>query len=65
MKNEKYIVVPAPGYYGDVARIMSTHRTAAAALKAATHGLIARHGYGRKGDRWLRVYEQSHPAVHV
>ncbi|HEX6991911.1 MAG TPA: hypothetical protein VF151_08490 [Gemmatimonadales bacterium] len=55
-----YIVVPAPGYYGDRTRVISSHRTLDAALKAARgKGWAVYEGNETKGDEWLRVYEQG------
>ena len=62
----QYIVVPAPGYYGDETRIVSTHRTEAAARKAIRgkhRAIYADDGHSKAGDRWLRVYEQAHERV--
>ncbi len=57
----KYIVVPAPGHYGDRAVVLSSHRTAKAALRAAGKwsGLCVRESSLVKGDAFLRVYEQT------
>jgi hypothetical protein len=55
-----YAVIPAAGYYGDYATVMSTHRTLAAARKAARptanvrYAVIERDGT-RKGDRVHRA----------
>ena len=38
MSTTTYFVTPAPGHYGDRARVISSHRTLAAARKAATTG---------------------------
>lgn len=54
-------VVPAPGHYGDVARVVSSHRSAEAARKAAGPGYVARVGAKTKGDRWVRADEQVYP----
>lgn len=56
-----YFVVPAPGHYGDRARVISSHRTAAAARKAATSGYVARVGSLRKGQEWMRSSEAVYP----
>lgn len=32
---EKYMVIDAPGYYGNRARVWSSHKTLSAALRAA------------------------------
>lgn len=58
-----YFVVPAPGHYGDRARVYSGHRTLAAAKKAARQGGIVRVGNKGKGDEWLRVYEETYPVA--
>lgn len=56
-----YIVVPAPGHYGDRTRVLSSHVTAEAALRAARRrGACAVYEDGAsKGSEWLRVYEQT------
>lgn len=59
----QYFVVPAPGHYGDRARVISSHRTAAAAQRAATRGYVAREGVKAKGDLWRRADEQHYPVV--
>lgn len=57
-----YFVVPAPGYYGDRDRVMSSHSTLRLAKRAASgSGWVVREGQLRKGDRWLRVYEGVYP----
>ena len=56
-----YFVAPAPGHYGDRARVISAHRTLQAARKAATRGFVVRAGGKRKGDEWLRADEQHYP----
>lgn len=58
-----FFVVPAPGHYGDTARVFSSHRSLAAALKAAGPGYVVRKGHLRKGYKWLRVYEQTYPVA--
>lgn len=55
----------APGHYGDRARVSSSHATLAAALRQATPGWAAYEGDKRKGDEWLRVYEQHYTRVDV
>ena len=61
--NTNYFVVPAPGHYGDRARVLSSHATLAAARKAAGRGYTVRIGTLRKGDNWLRVYEETYRAA--
>lgn len=56
----KYFVVPAPGHYGDRARVISSHHTLAAARKESSQGYVVRVGALRKGDEWLRVYEATY-----
>ncbi len=70
MTTNPYVVVPAPGHYGDAARIISTHRTREAARRAAARAsrrgacrYVARQHWGRTSGPWLRVYEQSAPIV--
>lgn len=63
----RYFVVDAPGHYGDVTRVWSSHHTLPAALKAArpigsgSHRYVVREGGLRKGDPFLRVYEETYP----
>jgi hypothetical protein len=60
----RFILVPAPGHYGDKARVFSSHRTLAAARKAAKRlgsGVVVREGSKKRGDQWLRVYEGMYP----
>lgn len=63
MKETKYFLVPAPGYYGDVAWVLSSHRTLAAARKAETQSSVVRIGNKKKGEKWLRVYEETYPVA--
>jgi hypothetical protein len=58
-----YFVTPAPGHYGDRARVISSHATLAAARKAATAGYVARAGNKRKGDEWTRAAESIYPVA--
>ena len=58
-----FFVVPAPGRYGDRAKVVSSHRTLAAAKKAATPGWVARVGNLRKGSPWLRSDEPFYPVA--
>lgn len=59
-----YIVVSAPGYYGDTTRVMSSHRTARAALRAAGQGYVVRRcETARKGDVFFRSSEALCPVV--
>lgn len=59
----EYFVVDAPGTYGDRSRVWSSHRTAEAARRRAGAGGVVRAGHKRKGDEWLRVYEETYPIV--
>lgn len=52
-----FFVVPAPGHYGDRATVLSSHRTLAAANRAAGPGYVVRCGSLKKGDEWLRSSE--------
>lgn len=67
--SQKYVVVPAPGHYGDSTTVISSHHTPEAARKAAqaasggTFRAVARAAHKSKGDTWLRVYEESSPEV--
>jgi len=63
MAKPQYFIVPAPGYYGDRARVISSHATLTAARRAATQGYIARRGSLRKGAEWLRSSESIYPAA--
>ena len=60
-----FFVVPAPGHYGDRARVYSGHVTIEAARKAAkkTTGVVVRIGAKVRGDLWLRIYEDTCPVV--
>lgn len=60
-KQPAFFVVPAPGHYGDRARVISSHATREAARKAATSGYVARVGALRKGQEWLRSSESVYP----
>lgn len=62
-KPERFFVVPAPGHYGDQAKVYSSHRTIAAARKAAGKSEVVRVGNKAKGDTWLRVYEETYPVA--
>lgn len=62
-----YVVVPAPGNYGDATTVMSAHRTAEAARRAAKRATggpfraVARASALVRGATWLRVYEETSP----
>jgi hypothetical protein len=58
----KFFVVEAPGHYGDTTRVLSSHRTLQAARKAAGSSgrYTVRSGALKKGDAFLRVYEQTY-----
>lgn len=60
-----YFLVPAPGYYGDKARVLSAHAELKAARGAARQcpGLVVRVGKMEAGDRWLRAYEEIYPVA--
>lgn len=62
-----YIVVDAPGYYGDTGRVYSAHRTLAAARRAARPGgstvCIRESSLHRRGDVWRRHEETVYPEV--
>ena len=60
-KTATHFVVPAPGHYGDRARVMSSHYSLAAAKKAAGPGYVVREGALSKGSEWLRADEQFYP----
>lgn len=57
----RFFVVPAPGHYGDRATVISSHRTLAAAKKAAGRGYVVRVGALKKGDEWTRASEAIYP----
>lgn len=67
--SNNFVVVPAPGHYGDRTTVISSHSTAEAARKAAATAsgsvfrAVAREATKRKGDEWLRVYEETSPVV--
>ena len=69
-----YFVVPAPGHYGSRTTVLSSHRTLAAAMRAARAGhsqsklglgwwrpYVVRVGSLRRGDEWLRSSEAIYP----
>jgi hypothetical protein len=58
-----YFIVPAPGYYSDRALVYSSHKTFESAKKVATKGCAIYRGGKRKGQEWLRVYEQHFERV--
>lgn len=58
-----YFVVPAPGHYGDRARVVSAHKSLDAARRAAKGGYVVREGAKVKGDEWLRSSESVYPVV--
>lgn len=64
-KNTKttHFVVPAPGHYGDRTRVVSAHRSLAAAKRAATQGFVARVGELTKGAEFLRSAESLYPVA--
>lgn len=55
----RYFVVFAPGHGGAVSKVLSSHRTYRAALKAIedTTTLCIREGGKRKGDTWYSYSE--------
>lgn len=65
MSKHLFIVVPAPGHYGDRGRVRSSHATLVAAERACGPGECVRAGNDRtkKGSEWLRVYEQGNPVL--
>ena len=66
MSNTNYFITFAPGHYGDVATVLSSHATLAAAQRAARSwrgGVVVRKGALAKGDRWTRSSESIYPAV--
>jgi hypothetical protein len=54
----RYIVTPAPGWYGDKTRVLSSHTSLQAALQAAGGHYAVYIGNERKGALWLAVYAQ-------
>lgn len=61
-----YFVVAAPGHYGDTTRVVSSHMTLAAALRAAGptgSGYVVREGSLMKGAVFPRVYEEVYRDV--
>ena len=63
---KRYFVVPAPGCYGDVTRVISSHGSLALAKKKAKslspgngrYWCVVRSGDKSKGARFFRVDEQ-------
>jgi hypothetical protein len=64
-KQTSYFVVPKPGHYGDRAAVVSSHRTATAAKRAAGAGYEVRVGAKRRGDVWLRAHCDTYPLADV
>lgn len=62
-KQTTHFVVPAPGHYGDRARVVSSHRSLAAAKRAAGAGYVVREGSLVKGSEWLRSSEAIYPVA--
>ena len=66
-RTTKYVVVDAPGYYGDRTSIMSAHVTLEAAKRAAKS--IGHHRYAvyecslPKRSTWFRASESQFPRV--
>lgn len=58
-----YFLVAAPGHYGDRSTVFSSHRTLAAARRAAGRGYVVRIGGLRRGDEWLRSSEAIYPVA--
>ena len=58
-----YFVVPAPGHYGDKTTVISSHKSASAAKRAATKGYVARIGSKKKGDEFTRAAESIYPVA--
>lgn len=69
-----YFLVAAPGHYGDRSTVLSSHRTLAAAIRAAraahaasklgvrtVRRYVVRCGNLRRGDEWLRSSEAIYP----
>lgn len=61
----KFFLVPAPGYYGDRARALSSHGTLAAACKrkGRDSSVVIREGSKSRGDTWLRSSENVYRKV--
>jgi hypothetical protein len=59
----RYVVVSAPGTYGDTDRVYGDYDTADQALAKCPPRFVVRESPHVKGDRWLRVYEQTSPLV--
>ena len=59
MSDTNYIVVSAPGHYGNRTVVLSSHRTARAALRNAGRCYVVRESALVKGDTFLRCYEQT------
>ena len=68
-KTTQYIVVDAPGHYGDRTRVISAHHTLDVARRAARRAsggsfrAVARRSTLGKGASWLRVYEETSPIL--
>lgn len=63
IKRTRFFVTFAPGHYGDVAKVLSSHHTYAAALKRIqdTTILCIRVGHLHKGERFSRSRESYYP----
>lgn len=56
-----YFVVPAPGNFQGSTKVLSSHRTISAALKAAGPGFEVRIGSKRKGDWFFEGTDRIYP----
>lgn len=67
MTMTRYFVCPAPGYYGDRVRVLSSHRTIEAARRAAIGGThihyVVRAGHLKKGDWFNSPWDHFYPIV--
>ena len=64
MAETQYIVLLAPGCYGDTTKVISSHRTLAAAKRAKSRGCVVRASTQAKGSTWYRDLEHNHPIVY-
>lgn len=63
MRATKFFVVFATGHYGDTCRVLSSHYTYEAALRAIadTTTLVIRAGGLRRGETFYRSAEEIYP----
>lgn len=58
-----YFVVPAPGHYGDETRVISSHKSLAAAKRASGCGYVVREGSLKKGAAFRSSAESIYQTI--